>query len=48
MHVLATCIENGEFMRLRALLADARAHDLVTFEDEKKAPAGFAQLARAW
>ena len=33
---------------LRALLADARAHDLVTFEDEKKAPAGFAQLARAW
>jgi len=33
---------------LRALLADQRAHEIVTFEDEKKAPAGFAQLARAW
>ncbi|MDR2153781.1 MAG: UDP-3-O-acyl-N-acetylglucosamine deacetylase [Burkholderiaceae bacterium] len=33
---------------LRALLADQSAYDIVTFEDEKKAPAGFAQLARAW
>ncbi|HPK33287.1 MAG TPA: UDP-3-O-acyl-N-acetylglucosamine deacetylase, partial [Ottowia sp.] len=33
---------------LRALLADADAYDIVTFEDERKAPTGFAQLARAW
>jgi len=33
---------------LRALLADAQAWEIVTFEDEKKAPTGFAQLARAW
>jgi UDP-3-O-[3-hydroxymyristoyl] N-acetylglucosamine deacetylase len=33
---------------LRALLADRSAYDIVTFEDERQAPAGFAQLARAW
>ncbi len=33
---------------LRELLAHAEAYELVTFEDEKKAPQGFAQLARAW
>jgi UDP-3-O-[3-hydroxymyristoyl] N-acetylglucosamine deacetylase len=33
---------------LRALLAAPDACDLVTFEDEKKAPSGFAQLAPAW
>jgi UDP-3-O-[3-hydroxymyristoyl] N-acetylglucosamine deacetylase len=33
---------------LRKLLADADAWELVTFEDEAKAPAGFAQLAPAW
>ncbi len=33
---------------LRALEAQADAWEVVTFEDEKLAPAGFAQLARAW
>lgn len=33
---------------LRALLAQAGAYDIVSFEDERKAPEGFAQLARAW
>jgi UDP-3-O-[3-hydroxymyristoyl] N-acetylglucosamine deacetylase len=33
---------------LRVLLAQKDAWELVTFEDEKKAPAGFAQLSRAW
>ncbi|MES2686958.1 MAG: UDP-3-O-acyl-N-acetylglucosamine deacetylase [Pseudomonadota bacterium] len=33
---------------LRELLSHADAYELVTFEDEKKAPQGFAQLARAW
>lgn len=33
---------------LRELLAQTDAWELVTFEDEKKAPNGFAQLARAW
>ena len=33
---------------LRELLAHADAWDVVTFEDEKQAPNGFAQLARAW
>jgi UDP-3-O-[3-hydroxymyristoyl] N-acetylglucosamine deacetylase len=33
---------------LRALLADRTAWELVTFEDEAKAPAGFAALAPAW
>ena len=33
---------------LRQLLADPAAWDIVTFEDESKAPAGFAELAPAW
>lgn len=33
---------------LRKLLADPDAWELVTFEDEAKAPTGFAQLAPAW
>ncbi|MDO5288583.1 MAG: UDP-3-O-acyl-N-acetylglucosamine deacetylase [Pseudomonadota bacterium] len=33
---------------LRALLAQPDAYDIVSFNDERQAPAGFAQLARAW
>jgi UDP-3-O-[3-hydroxymyristoyl] N-acetylglucosamine deacetylase len=33
---------------LRELLTQTHAWEIVTFEDEKQAPAGFAQLARAW
>jgi UDP-3-O-[3-hydroxymyristoyl] N-acetylglucosamine deacetylase len=33
---------------LRELLAQPEAFELVTFEDEKDAPAGFARPARAW
>ena len=33
---------------LRALLNHREAWDVVTFENDKQAPAGFAQLARAW
>lgn len=33
---------------LRALLADKDAYEVVTFDDEKRAPKGFAALARAW
>ncbi|MDP1567546.1 MAG: UDP-3-O-acyl-N-acetylglucosamine deacetylase [Polaromonas sp.] len=33
---------------LRELLSHADAYEIVTFEDEKKAPQGFGQLARAW
>ena len=33
---------------LRELLADAQAYEIVTFEDERDAPAGFAELAPAW
>ncbi|WP_298931655.1 UDP-3-O-acyl-N-acetylglucosamine deacetylase [uncultured Ramlibacter sp.] len=33
---------------LRELLAQRDAWDVVTFEDEKQAPVGFAQPARAW
>jgi UDP-3-O-[3-hydroxymyristoyl] N-acetylglucosamine deacetylase len=33
---------------VRALMADAAAWEVVSFEDEKKAPTGFGQLARAW
>jgi len=33
---------------LRELLASKDAWDVVSFEDEEKAPRGFAQLARAW
>ncbi|MEO6017379.1 MAG: UDP-3-O-acyl-N-acetylglucosamine deacetylase [Polaromonas sp.] len=33
---------------LRELLANMDAYEIVTFEDEKSAPRGFATLARAW
>lgn len=33
---------------LRELLAHTEAWDVVTFDDEKNAPQGFAKLARAW
>ena len=33
---------------LRELLAHPEAYEVVTFEDEKRAPKGFATLARAW
>jgi len=33
---------------LRELLNQPQAWDVVTFDNEKQAPAGFAQLARAW
>jgi UDP-3-O-[3-hydroxymyristoyl] N-acetylglucosamine deacetylase len=33
---------------LRKLLADTSAYEYVTFEDEDRAPAGFAELAPAW
>lgn len=33
---------------LRALLADPDAYEIVTFDDEREAPAGFAELAPAW
>lgn len=33
---------------LRALLARTDAWDIVTFDDEREAPQGFDQLARAW
>ncbi len=33
---------------LRELLAHEDAYEVVSFEDEKSAPQGFAQLARAW
>jgi UDP-3-O-[3-hydroxymyristoyl] N-acetylglucosamine deacetylase len=33
---------------LRALLADPSSHELVSFDDEREAPAGFAELAPAW
>jgi len=33
---------------VRALLADAEAWDIVTFDDERRAPTGFAELAPAW
>jgi UDP-3-O-[3-hydroxymyristoyl] N-acetylglucosamine deacetylase len=33
---------------LRALLGDPSAFETVTFDDEKLAPAGLAQLAPAW
>jgi UDP-3-O-[3-hydroxymyristoyl] N-acetylglucosamine deacetylase len=33
---------------LRALLADAGAYDIVTFDDERQAPRGMAELAPAW
>jgi UDP-3-O-[3-hydroxymyristoyl] N-acetylglucosamine deacetylase len=33
---------------LRKLLADASAWEIVTFQDEKLAPQGMAELAPAW
>jgi UDP-3-O-[3-hydroxymyristoyl] N-acetylglucosamine deacetylase len=33
---------------MRALLADRSAYEIVSFDDEAKAPAGFAELAPAW
>ena len=33
---------------LRAVLADASAYEIVSFEDERLAPAGLAELAPAW
>ncbi len=33
---------------IRALLADQDAFEVVSFGDERDAPAGFAQTARAW
>ena len=33
---------------LRALLADPAAYEIVTFADEREAPAGLAELAPAW
>ena len=33
---------------LRTLLADASAYEYVSFDDESRAPAGFAELAPAW
>ncbi|TAN11976.1 MAG: UDP-3-O-acyl-N-acetylglucosamine deacetylase [Burkholderiaceae bacterium] len=33
---------------LRALLAEERACEIITFEDDKAAPSGFARLAPAW
>ena len=33
---------------LRALLANATAWDIVTFDDAARAPAGLAALAPAW
>jgi UDP-3-O-[3-hydroxymyristoyl] N-acetylglucosamine deacetylase len=58
MHVLGhpliaayTGYKSGHAMNnklLRAVLADASAYDIVTFEDERQAPAGLAELAPAW
>jgi UDP-3-O-[3-hydroxymyristoyl] N-acetylglucosamine deacetylase len=33
---------------LRALLAQPEAYEIVSFEQDKQAPQGFAQLAPAW
>ena len=33
---------------LRALLADPAAYETISFDDERQAPAGFAELAPAW
>ena len=33
---------------LRELLAHPQAYEVVTFDDEKQAPSGFAMPARAW
>jgi len=33
---------------LRELLSHSDAYEVVTFEDEKRAPRGFGEVARAW
>jgi UDP-3-O-[3-hydroxymyristoyl] N-acetylglucosamine deacetylase len=33
---------------LRTLLAEPGACEIVSFDDEREAPAGFAELAPAW
>ena len=46
-----TAFRSGHAMNnrlLRELLSDSSAYELVTFDDENKAPQGFATLARAW
>ena len=46
-----TAYRSGHAMNnqlLRALMADPSAFEIVTFEDESRAPAGFAELAPAW
>ena len=46
-----TAYKSGHAMNnqlLRALMSDPGAWELVTFEDESLAPAGFAELAPAW
>jgi UDP-3-O-[3-hydroxymyristoyl] N-acetylglucosamine deacetylase len=46
-----TAYKSGHAMNnqlLRALTADPSAWEIVTFEDESLAPAGFAELAPAW
>ena len=58
MHVLGkpllasyTAFKGGHALNnrlLRQLLADTSAWDIVTFADERQAPAGFAELAPAW
>lgn len=58
MHVLGhpligayTGFKSGHAMNnklLRAVLADASAYEIVTFEDERQAPTGLAELAPAW
>jgi len=58
MHILGkpllasyTAFKSGHALNnklLRALLADPSSHEIVTFEDESKAPHGFVELAPAW
>jgi UDP-3-O-[3-hydroxymyristoyl] N-acetylglucosamine deacetylase len=46
-----TAYRSGHAMNnqlLRALLADADNYDIVTFEQDSRAPQGFAQLAMGW
>jgi UDP-3-O-[3-hydroxymyristoyl] N-acetylglucosamine deacetylase len=33
---------------LRELLAQKDAYEIVSFDDQRQAPAGFAEVARAW
>jgi UDP-3-O-[3-hydroxymyristoyl] N-acetylglucosamine deacetylase len=58
MHILGkpllagyTAFKSGHALNnklLRALLADPSSHEIVTFDDESKAPHGLAELAPAW